>query len=167
MARKDTLISIAIIFCCVGITAAIVYTKKSKEKEIYYPLDESSPEYSENMSYLLHAGMRNHPTNPRINMRGFMCGHVPVAHEREFPWFKKKLKEEFYYTSSLFHRIIVGGKTTLYIDRPLLEVTKKVSSYRLSNIEIAIVAPVRISSDTKEILEKRGLQITIVENPPN
>ena len=167
MAKKDILISIAIIFCCAGITAALVYTRKHKEKEIYYPVNEVSPEYRENMDYLLQASMQNHPTNPKINMRGLFCAHVPVAHEREFPWLIKKLKEEFYYPPrSVFHRIVVGGKTSLDIDQPLLEVSKKVRSSILSNTEIVIVTPVKISSDTKEILEKRGLQITIVENPP-
>ena len=167
MSKKDILISIAIILCCVGITAVIIYTNKSKEKEIYYPVNKLSPEYSGNIDYLLEASTQHQLTNPRINRRGLMCVNVPVAHEREFPWFTKKLTEEIYYPPRwVFHIIYVGGKTSLDIDQPLLEVSKKIRSSTLSNTEIVIVKPVKISSGTKEILEKRGLNVTIIEQPP-
>ena len=165
MTRKDTLISIAIIFCCIGLTTTYVYTKKTKEREIANSVNEFSPEYSEHKSYLLEVVLKKHLDLPG-GWFGYFGSHIPVGKEQDFPWFTQKLKKAFREAagSRLYHRIVVGGMNGLDIDLPLLEASKRIRPSRRPNIEIVIVAPTKISSDTKQILEKRGLKITIVEN---
>ena len=165
MTLKDALISIVIIICCISLTTAYVYTKKTEEREIAASVNEFSPEYNENMGYLFDVVLKKDLDLPD-GWPGYFGSHIPVGKEQDFPWFNKKLKEAFREASGslLYHRIVVGGMNALDIDQPLLEASERIRPSRRPNIEIVIVAPTRISSDTKQILEKRGLQITIVEN---
>ncbi|MBN2180755.1 MAG: hypothetical protein JW715_02485 [Sedimentisphaerales bacterium] len=165
MSGKEILISILIIICCAGITAAYIYKYKSREKEEFYPVNEFSPEYRENMGYLLDVVLKEKLDLPD-GWTGYFGSHIPVVKKQDFPWFIKMLKKEFWQASgsALYHRIVVGGMNSLDIDRPLLEASERIRPSGRPNIEIVIVAPTTISGDTKQILEKRGLQITIIEN---
>jgi len=165
MTLKDSLISIVIIICCISLTTAYVYTKKTEEREIAASVNEFSPEYSEHKGYLLEVVLKKHLDLPG-GWFGYFGSHIPIVKEQDFPWFAQKLKKAFREAagSRLYHRIVVGGMNALDIDRPLLEASKRIRPSRRPNIEIVIVAPAKISGDTKQILEKRGLIITIIEN---
>ena len=162
---KDSLLAIVIIICCIGILAVYFSTRKAEEKINY--VNTFSPEYQQNIKYLLDATLQARPDLPN-GWFGYFCAHIPILQEQNFPWFTQRLKEEFRRAAnyrSLYHMIVVGGMNVRDIDQPLLDASKKFRMRRRPNVEIVIVEPSTISSETKEILEKSGLKIRLVGPP--
>lgn len=164
-AAKDALLAVAIIVCCIAILIVYFKTKKPEEEPISY-VNTSSPEYQENMGYLLHALMEARPDFSEARS-GWLAAHIPIVREQDFPWFAHTLRQELRDASgsSLYHSIVVGGMKVREIDEPVLEASKRFRARRKPNVEIVIVAPSTISAETKQILEKRGIEIRFVGPP--
>jgi len=103
------------------------------------------------------------------NIRGgFLGSHLAIVDENDFPLLTKKLRYDLYRAARndfFLYSFVLGGLNVRNIDQPLLEASKKLRNYRRGNIEIVIVAPSKISGDTKQILEKRGIKIRLVGSP--
>lgn len=160
IARKGWLWGIALIICGVGIYFAF------RPHEVTYPVNPLSPDYQQNMKYIISATLQAPPDLPK-DRGGFLGSHLPIVDERDFPRLTKKLKYEFRKAANddfFFHRFVLGGINILDIDQPLLKASKWLRMSGRSNIEIIIVAPTTISNETKLILEKRGLIVHKIEN---
>lgn len=165
--KRDSLLSVAIIACC--IIVLIVYfnlnTKKSKENIPY--INTFSPEYQQNMDYISNALIEASDKLPD-GWSGYFGAHIPIVQEQDFPYFTQRLKKELRRAStytSMFHLIVVGGMNVRDIDEPILEASKRFRAPRMPNVVIIIVAPSTISNETKTALEKKGIGIRLVEPP--
>jgi hypothetical protein len=162
---KDSLLVVAIIACCIAVLMVYFKTKKPEQEPIS-SVSVFSPEYQGNMTYLSNALMEAMPDFSKAS-NGWLGAHIPIVHEQDFPWFAYRLRKELRDSSGsiLYHSIVVGGMKVRGIDEPVLEASSRFRGRRKPNVEIVIVAPSTISAETKQILEKRGIEIRLVGPP--
>ena len=155
---------IAVIVICV---AALYVALRSREVD--YPENPLSDEYRLNQKYLSYATRKEPPDFSEFK-GGFFFSQIAIVKVEDFPGFTKKLRQELFKAvdnNFLFHSFTVGGMNIWDIDEPLLKASKRLRMYGRRNIEIVIVEPSTISSETQRILEKRGLKIRRIGNQLN
>jgi hypothetical protein len=163
--RKDSLLAIAIVVCCISILVVYFSTRKSRDDISY--VNQFSPEYEQNMMYLLNASMERSHQLPK-DWFGYFGAHIPIVQEQDLTWFTQRLRQELRHADNkrlLFHRIVVGGMRVRDIDQPMLDAGKGFRMRTRPNVEIIIVAPSTISAETRQVLEKKGLKIHLIGPP--
>ena len=138
--RKGPTWGIIVIICGVGIY--LVTLSLLRPRYVAYPENPLSAEYRWNLDYIMKASMQTPPNFSNI-LGGFLCSHLAIVDENDFPLLAKKLRYEFYSVARkdfLFHHFVLGGLNVRNIDQPLLEASERFR-IRKSNVKIVIVAP--------------------------
>ncbi len=163
--RKGRSWAVALIICGIGICAAFYLAVVPRD--VAYPDAHRSREYQQELAYLMGALAESPPDFSGV--RGGLYGStIAVLNRNDFPLFTKKLRYHLHKAAAdrfLFHVITVGGMEVRDIDKPLLDASKRLRLSDEGNIEIAIVAPSTISDRTRQILEKRGLRVRLIDAP--
>ena len=136
-------------------------------RDVNYPEDPFLPEYQANLDYLLAAGTVA-PSDLSSEKGGFFKTHLPIVSERDFPLLARKLKSLFRKAAAsrrMFYIIVLGGMKVGDIDEPLLKAAKGLRNSGRADAGLVIVAPATISSETKAILEKKGLKVRLTGSP--
>jgi len=158
--RRGWLWGIILIFFGISVYFAL------RPREVVYPENPFSDEYRRSQKYLLYASMQAPPDFSKIK-GGLLCSHIAIVTEQDFPKFTKKLRQEFLEAISndfFFHSFVVGGMNVRDIDEPLLKASRRLRMYGRPHIEIVIVAPSTIASDTEWILKEKGFIIRRIGN---
>ena len=153
--RKGWLWGAALIACALGGYLVL------RPGEVQYPANLLSPEYQENMDYLIKTVQHQPPDLPK-GASGIFGSHLAVVSERDFPLLTKKLRQEFRNASEdglLFHLLVLGGKEVRDIVQPLLAASKEIHMPSHPGMKVVIVSPSTISDETERILKERGLSI--------
>jgi hypothetical protein len=160
--RKGRLWGMVVIISGIGIYLFI--NSLSRPRNVAYPENPFSAEYRWNLNYIMKASMQSPPDFSNIR-GGFLCSHLAIVDVNDFPLLIKKLRYDLYNANRnklLFYSFVLGGLKVRNVDQPLLEASKKLSISGKSNVEIALVSPTTASSDTKEILEKKGIKLRLI-----